>query len=61
MDTTAHHPSYRALREALIEGEGWTQEEWEAFEQKHAEHFDGFQATKLDWEQWYDLACEEGE
>lgn len=55
------NPTYRELREALIEGEGWTHEEWEAFEEKHSQHLDGFQASKLTWDQWYELACQEGQ
>lgn len=55
------NPTYRELREALIEGEFWTEQEWEAFAEKHAAHLDGFQASKLTWDQWYELACAEGE
>jgi len=55
------NPTYRELREYLVEDNGWTETEWDAFEAKHAEHFDGFSNTKLSYSEWEQLACQEGD
>ena len=52
------NPTYRQVREYLIEDNGWTEEEWDQFSGYYFREFDGFAATRLTWDQWTRLAQE---
>lgn len=52
------HPTYRQLREFLVEDNGWTAAEFDTFEATVGEHLDGFGHTKLTYDQWEVLVCQ---
>lgn len=52
------NPTYREVREYLIEENGWTEEEWDAFHTAKSEFFDGFQETRLSYDAWTILVME---
>ena len=53
--TSQTHPTFRTLREYLMEEQGWEQSDSNRFEQAHEQHFDGFQCTRLTWAEWEDV------